>query len=129
MEDFDEETREKRKREQIEYRNKKRTSTIFMVIASIFEILETLALMIVMFVILAFVMLKLLNPESQVVMVLFQIMSVVIFAGGMILGFLIYKKAVRWAIKKFNLEDALLDDVKRHYIKPAEKETEQELRR
>ena len=39
MEDLDEESYKKRKLEQVEYRNKKRYSSIFMFAATIFEIL------------------------------------------------------------------------------------------
>jgi len=46
MEDLDEEAKARRKKEQVEYRNKKRTSNIFMLAATAFEILETLILMI-----------------------------------------------------------------------------------
>jgi uncharacterized membrane protein len=129
MEDLDEESREKRKREQIEYRNKKRTSGIFMFAATIFEIVETIILMLVLFLLTAFILLKCFDPENPAVQIAFQVSTVIIFIGGMILGFLIYKKTVTWAIKKFNLQDKLMDDVVRHYIKPTEEEREAELRR
>ncbi|MCR4580546.1 MAG: hypothetical protein K5681_09405 [Treponema sp.] len=129
MEDLDEEAKAKRKKEQVEYRNKKRTSNIFMLAATAFEILETLLLIILMFLIVAVILFKCFDPESQGVQIAFQVSTVVIFIGGMILGFLIYKKAVQWAIKKFHLEDILLDDVKRHYIKPTKDEMEEELKR
>ena len=42
--------------------------------------------------------------------------------GGLVIGFIIYKKAMGWAINKFNLKDKLLDDVTSHYIKKDENE-------
>lgn len=129
MEDLDEESYKKRKLEQVEYRNKKRYSSIFMFAATIFEILETMAIMLVLFIITAFILLKLFNPENAAVQIAFQISTVVIFIGGLVLGFLIYKKVIQWAIKKFHLEDKLLDDVKSHYIKPSKEEREAELKR
>ncbi|MBR1638545.1 MAG: hypothetical protein IJ688_04075 [Treponema sp.] len=129
MEDLDEETRAQRKKEQIEYRNRKKTSTIFMLAASAFEIIETLVIIIALFVLMSFLVFKVLDANQPWVQLLFQISLIVIFIGGIVLGFFIYKKVMKWAIKKFKLEDILLDDVKRHYIKPTEDEIEMELKR
>lgn len=129
MQDLDEESREIRKKQQIEYRNRRKVSTIFMLIATVFEILETLLLMLALFALDALIMLRLFNPENQSVQIAFQVSIVVIFIGGLVGGFLIYKNIVRWVIKKFSLEKVLLDDVVRHYIKPSQDEMEQQLRR
>lgn len=129
MQDLDEESREIRKKQQIEYRNRRKVSTIFMLVATVFEILETLLLMLALFALDALIMLRLFNPENQSVQIAFQVSIVVIFIGGLIGGFLIYKNIVRWVIKKFSLEKVLLDDVVRHYIKPSQDEMEQQLRR
>ncbi|MCH5292923.1 MAG: hypothetical protein J1E07_04225 [Treponema sp.] len=129
MQDLDEESREIRKKQQIEYRNRRKVSTIFMFVATLFEILETLLLMLALFALDALIMLRLFNPENQSVQIAFQVSIVVIFIGGLVGGFLIYKNIVRWVIKKFSLEKVLLDDVVRHYIKPSQDEMEQQLRR
>lgn len=129
MQDLDEESREIRKKQQIEYRNRRKVSTIFMLVATVFEILETLLLMLALFALDALIMLRLFNPENQSVQIAFQVSIVVIFIGGLIGGFLIYKNIVRWVIKKFSLEKVLLDDVVRHYIKPSQDEMEQQLKR
>lgn len=129
MQDLDEESREIRKKQQIEYRNRRKVSTIFMLVATVFEILETLLLMLALFALDALIMLRLFNPENQSVQIAFQVSIVVIFIGGLVGGFLIYKNIVRWVIKKFSLEKVLLDDVVRHYIKPSQDEMEQQLRR
>lgn len=129
MEDYDEESKAKRKKEQIEFRNKKRTSSIFMFFATIFEIIETLLLIILLYIGLVLLTGKIFAPDSQAAGTFFQIGTVVIFIGGMILGFLIYKKVVVFAIKKMKLEDKLSDDVLNHYIKKTDDEIKEELKK
>lgn len=130
MEDLDEESRAKRKKEQVEFRTKKRTSNTFMFFATIFEIIETLILMIVLFISFAFIIFRVLKlGDSQIGVTIFEIGSLIIFIGGMILGFLIYKKVVRIAIKKMHLEDKLSDEVLNHYIKNTKEEMEEELKK
>ena len=69
------------------------------------------------------------NPESPTIQIIFQISTIVIFIGSLVLGFLLYKKLIRWVIVKFNLKEKLMDDVIIHYIKPSKDEMEAELRR
>lgn len=120
--DMDDETRERRKREQVAFRTKKRNSVRFMIFSSVFEIIETVLIMFVMFVIASFLTFKVFHadPNSQLAGTIFQISLVVIFIGGMILGFFIYKKCARWYIKKFKMFDKLNDDVLIHYFKEEE---------
>jgi len=130
MEDYDEESKAKRKKEQIEFRNKKRTSNTFMFFGTIFEIIETMAIIVILFILLAAILFKLLGLQnSQVGLTIFEIGTIVIFIGGMILGFIIYKKAIRFAIKKFNLEDKLTDEVLNHYVKKTDDEIKEELKK
>ncbi|MCQ2584954.1 MAG: hypothetical protein MJ185_05135 [Treponema sp.] len=120
--DMDEETREKRKREQVAYRTKKHNSVRFMILSSVFEIIETVLIMFVLFILTAVVFFKILkvDPSSNVAGTIFMVVLVVIFIGGMILGFIIYKKCARWCIKKFKMFDKLNDDVLIHYFKEEE---------
>ena len=129
MEDYDQESKAKRKKEQIEFRNKKRTSSIFMFFATIFEIIETLLLIILAYIALVFIISRVFPADSKVAGTIFQIGTVVIFIGGMILGFLIYKKVVVFAIKKMKLEDKLSDDVLNHYIRKTDDEIKEELKK
>ena len=92
MEDLDEETRAKRKKQQVEFRTKKRASTRFMLFCSVFEIIETVLIMFIMFVLSALIVFKVFNATGPTGQLVFQILLVVIFIGGMILGFIIYKK-------------------------------------
>lgn len=129
MVDYDEESKAKRKKEQVEFRNKKRTSNLFMFFATIFEIVETVLLILLLYIGLVLIISKLFAPDSQVAGTIFQIGTIVIFFGGMVLGFIIYKKAVVFAIKKMKLEDKLSEEVLSHYIKKSEEELKQELKR
>lgn len=129
MVDYDEESKAKRKKEQIEFRNKKRTSNLFMFFATIFEIIETLLLIILLYVGLVVLISKLFAPDSQVAGTIFQIGTIVIFIGGMILGFIIYKKVVVFAIKKMKLEDKLSEEVLSHYIRKTDDEIKEELKK
>lgn len=129
MEDYDEESKAKRRKEQIEFRNKKRTSNTFMFFATIFEIIETFLLIVILYIGWVLLIGKLFAPDSQTAVTVFQIGTIIIFFGGMVLGFLIYKKVVVFAIKKMKLQDKLTDEVLNHYIKQTEDEIKQELKK
>lgn len=129
MPDWEEEEKARRKKEIVEYRTKKTRSTIFMLCASVFEIAETLILMLGLFLLMSFILFRLCDESQQAVQIAFQVLSIVIFIGSMILGFIIYKFTIRAIINKFNLKDKLTDDVVSHYIKPEKNETEEALRR
>lgn len=58
FEDLDEKVKQQRKKDAVEYRNKKKYSSMFMFFASVFEIIETLIVMIVLFVLVAFLMFR-----------------------------------------------------------------------
>ncbi len=64
------------------------------------------------------------NPEENVAGIIFQVVLVLIFIGGMILGFFVYKKTARWYIKKFNMKDKLNEEVLIHYFKEEELDIE-----
>lgn len=129
---YDKAEQEKRKKDMIAYRNKKRYSSLFMTLASIFEIIETLIIMFILFFISAFFVFKVFGLTNQTGSKIFSALLVVIFIGGLVLGFFVYKKAISWFIKKRNLEDKLLDEVLDHYVrdkKIAKEEKEARMRR
>lgn len=121
-ENLSEDEKEKRKQQQIEYRNKKRFSSVFLFIATIFEIIETFLIILVLIVgAIAFVT-RFVDVSSALFSNILGIIIIVFSLGGLVIGFIIYKKAMGWAINKFNLKDKLLDDVTSHYIKSDEQE-------
>ena len=95
MPDWEEEEKARRKKEIVEYRTKKTRSTIFMLCASVFEIAETLILMLGLFLLMSFILFRLCDESQQAVQIAFQILSIVVFIGSMILGFIIYKLTIR----------------------------------
>lgn len=118
--DLDDEAKEKRKREQIAFRTKKRASVRFMLFSSLFEIFETVLIMFLLFFIVSFFFFRVFNATGPTAQTVFQILLIAIFIGGMILGFIVYKKCARWYIKKFNLKDKLNEEVLIHYFKEEE---------
>ncbi len=129
MEDLDEEAKARRRKEQIEYRNKKRFSNIFMIVATLFNIVETFAIIIALLVLGIFILTKTCNPETSAFSNILGVLVIVLSFGGLFLGFIVYKKVTGWFIKKFNLEDKLLDSIKIHYQKKTEEEKEAELKK
>ena len=118
---LDEETIAQRKKDQIEFRNKKKFSTFFTILSSLFEIIETIIIMFAMFLLTAFIMFKVCGMTGDEGQKIYSIMLVVIFFAGLVIGFIIYKKLVRLVIKKFNLKGKLLEEILTHYF------TDQEL--
>lgn len=129
MYDYDEEQKEKRKKDVVEFRNKKRTSNMFVFFATIYEILITVLTILFLIILSSFLIFKFFDPNLRSVQLAFEIAMIVAFIGGIVLGFTIFKKTIRWFIKKFNYEDKLLDSVKIHYVKQTKEEMENELKK
>lgn len=122
MDNLDEEEKTRHKQQQVEYRNKKRFSSIFLFIATIFEIIETFIIILLLIIGSVAITAKFVDVNSALFSNILGIIIIVFSLGGLIIGFIIYKKAMGWAINKFNLKDKLLDDVTSHYIKKDENE-------
>lgn len=121
---LDEEEKARHKKKQVEYRNKKRFSSLFMLGATVFEIIETFLIILFLLLVAIVIASRILDMNSTVFSNVLAIIVIVFSLGGLIIGFLIYKKVMRWAINKFNLKDKLLEEVTSHYIKPEKKENE-----
>ena len=76
FEDLDEKVKQQRKKDAVEYRNKKKYSSMFMFFASVFEIIETLIVMIVLFVLVAFLMFRVFGATGDVGQTVFSIMTI-----------------------------------------------------
>ncbi len=122
--DLDEEAKQKRRKEQIEFRTKKRASVRFMLLSSLFEIFETVLIMFLLFFIVSFILFRVFKATGPTGQTVFQILLIAIFIGGMILGFIVYKKCARWYILKFNLKSKLNEEVLIHYFKDEELDLE-----
>lgn len=119
---LDDEEKARRKQQQIEYRNKKRFSSVFLLIATVFEIIETFLIILALIVGAIAITARFVDIKSALFSNILGIIIIVFSLGGLVIGFIIYKKAMRWAIDKFDLKDKLLDDVTSHYIKSDEQE-------
>ena len=122
MDNLNEEEKARHKQQQVEYRNKKRFSSIFLFIATIFEIIETFIIILLLIIGSIAITTRFVDVNSALFSNILGIIIIVFSLGGLVIGFIIYKKAMGWAINKFNLKDKLLDDVTSHYIKKEENE-------
>lgn len=129
FEELDEKVKEQRKKDAVEFRNKKNYSRLFLFLGSIFEIIETLIILILLFVIVSFVMFRVIGATGQTAQSIFSILTVVIFFGGLFLGFFVYKKTLGWVIQKFHLEDKLSKEILYHYQNKTKEEKEEEMKR
>lgn len=122
MDNLNDEEKASHKQQQVEYRNKKRFSSIFLFIATIFEIIETFIIILLLIIGSIAITTRFVDVNSALFSNILGIIIIVFSLGGLVIGFIIYKKAMGWAINKFNLKDKLLDDVTSHYIKKDENE-------
>ena len=129
MTPYEKEEKERQKQAKIEYTKKKKFSAIFMTLACVFEIIETLIVMLLLLVGVAFLFTKVIHVEGKIYDTIMTICMIVVLFGGLVLGFIIYKKLVTFVIKKFKLEDKLIDDVIIHYKKESKEQRESRLKR
>ena len=125
MTDADNSEREELKKREIERRNKSRNSRWFLFLGSVFEIVETLLIILGLFILFSFLIFKVFNLPEEAAKTIYQYSTIVSFLGGLFLGFVIYKRCARFVIEKFHLEDKLSNEVLGHYAK-ADKNKENE---
>lgn len=131
MEMTEEEKQERleRQKKELELRAKKRNSRLFLFFGSLFEIVETLAVILLLFVFFSLLLFRVFQLPEAVTRTIFQFSTIVSFIGGLFLGFMIYKKAANYVIEKFNLSDKLTNEVLGHYSKRFRKAEEEALKK
>jgi len=129
FEELDEKVKEQRKKDAVEYRNKKRFSNLFLFCGSLFEIVETLFIIIFLFITVSFFMFRVFGATGPVGQSVFSVLTIVIFVGGLFLGFFVYKRTLGWVIEKFKLEDKLNKEILDHYKKKTKEEKEEEMKK
>jgi hypothetical protein len=129
MSELSEEEKQERIKKELEFRAKKRNSRIFLLAGSIFEIVETIALIIALFLLFIVLIIKVFHFKEQTAQTLYQISTVVSFIGGLILGFFIYRACANFVIEKFKLHDKLTDEVINHYSKRAREAQKEAMKR
>lgn len=117
MTDEEKEERLARQKKELELRAKKRNSRLFLFFGSIFEIVETLAVITLLFVFFSVLILRVFKLPEELAKTIFQFSTIVSFIGGLFLGFMIYKACANFVIEKFNLIDKLSNEVLGHYSK------------
>ena len=100
-----------------------------MICATLFEIAETFIIIIALVVIALMIMTKTMTPGTVAFSNVLGAAMIILSLGGLVIGFIIYKKVIGWVIKKYNLEDKLLDEIKMHYVKNSKNEIEEELKK
>lgn len=129
--DLSEEEYKARKEAVIAAQKKRNFSNIFVLCASIFLIVETMIilgiLMVPLFAIFSHLIPRFNN--STAIGMAFAVTQMVFFVGGLILGFIIFRKVVNYIIRHNHLEEKLTDNVLSHYLKKTKEEKEMELRR
>ncbi len=121
--------REMRMKKEIEMRNKKRNSRIFLVCGSIFEIVETLAVILLLFILFSVLIFRVFKLNEELAKTVYQFSTIVSFVGGLFGGFIIYKKCAQFVIEKFNLKDKLTNEVLGHYAKRDKNAEAEELKK
>ena len=117
MTDEEKAERLERQKQELAKRTKTRNSRLFLFFGSIFEIVETLLVIIGLFVLFSFLIFKVFNLPEEAAKTIYQYSTIVSFLGGLFLGFVIYKRCARFVIEKFHLEDKLSNEVLGHYAK------------
>jgi len=111
MDELDEKEKERRKQDQIDYRVKQKTSNLFLLFGTIFEIALGFLIVLLLFLLVVFISYKVLKIPENAASIVFNVLLIVAFVGGLFLSFFIYKKLGRFVIKKYNLEPKLREDV------------------
>lgn len=105
------------KKERIEAARRKRNTNIFLFFTVIIQIVVTLTLIIAMFVASLLLVSVICGKDSVWAPKIMQVLMIVEFIGGLVLGFMIFTAIVRFIIRKFHLEDKLTQDVLNRYKK------------
>ena len=111
MDELDEKEREKRKNDQIAYRKRQTTSNTFLFFGTLFEIAISLLFILVYFLLSAVIVYRLLHLSEETGSIVFNVLLILTFIGGLVSGFAVYRKLGRWVINKWNLKDKLREDV------------------
>ena len=108
MEEMDEKELEKRKQDKINYRKKQSTSNLFLFVGTVCEIILSFVFVLIYFILSILITSKL--PESAQSIV-YNILLILSFVGGIASGFFVYRGLGRIIIEKGNLKSKLRQDV------------------
>ena len=114
--DFSPEELERRKKDKIEFRIKKRNSTIFVLCSTVIQILETLIILAALLFADLMISFKLFDLNKiEAGPTILQLSFFLLFFVGLVLGFFAYKYTMYFIVTKFDLSSKLLDTTLEHY--------------
>lgn len=125
MTEEEKEERELRMKKELEMRAKRRNSRIFLFFGTVFEIAETIAVILLLFIFFSFLIFRVFKLEENAARTIYQFSTIVSFLGGLFGGFMIYKTCANFIIEKFNMYDKLTNEVLGHYSKRYRKAEEE----
>lgn len=125
--ELDEAEKERRKKEAVEFRNRKRNSNLFLFLGSLFEIVVSLIIILALFLFFLAVLSRIL--PANIFEKVYPITTLISFFGGLFLGFMVYRKLAQFIIEKYKLKDKITDEVYKHYAKLSKEEMEAMKRR
>ena len=129
MTEEEKQERLERQKQELERRAKARNSRIFLLFGSLFEIVETLAVILLLFIFFSLLIFRVFKLNENLARTVYQFSTIVSFIGGLFAGFIIYKRCARFVIEKFNLTDKLTNEVLGHYSKRYRKAQSEELKK
>lgn len=100
----------------------KKSTMLFMVAATVVEIISAFACIVVLYIASGFVAYKLLGAKTATPL---QLLSPIVFIGGLFLGYKIYKRIMRLAIDRLHLKECLRKDVYGQYLTRKERRKEE----
>ena len=129
MTDEEKAERLERQKKELELREKKRNSRLFLFFGSIFEIIETFVLIMLLFAFFFVLIFKLFKVPESAAGTIYQFSTIVSFIGGLFLGFVVYRACANFVIEKFNLSDKLTYEILGHYSKRYRKAEEEAMKK
>ena len=129
MTDEEKAERLERQKKELELRAKKRNSRLFLFFGSIFEIIETFILIMLLFAFFFVLIFKLFKVPESAAGTIYQFSTIVSFIGGLFLGFVVYRACANFVIEKFNLSDKLTNEILGHYSKRYRKAEEEAMKK
>ncbi len=94
-------------KEKLEKNRRKRNTFLFGILLTVLSIIITLVLMVALYVIMAFIIIKLLGIHNANVI---TVLTLLVFISSIVIEFIIYKPLTRFLILKLHLQDKLTKD-------------------
>ncbi|MCQ2578796.1 MAG: hypothetical protein MJ176_09740 [Treponema sp.] len=116
-EEYEASAREAEIREaKIKARTIKKSSNTFLAFACLLQITITVLVILALIILVALFAFKVMRLTSENVGSFFTVFMVIVMGGGLVLGFMIYKRLIRLIVAKTGWFKKLSDDVMTHYF-------------